>query len=104
MGLIGIPASVESVAACAAKGIDIRGHKSSALSDELIRESDLIFAMSGTHQAHIISMCPEAIGKCFLLAEDKEVSDPIGQSQAVYNDCAEVIDKAVRKIIGGLWT
>jgi protein-tyrosine-phosphatase len=38
-----------------------------------------------------------------LLAGNKEIPDPIGQPQEVFNDCAELIEEAVRERISKLW-
>lgn len=101
MGVVGLPASAESIAACAAKGIDISNHRSRALSKQLIDECDFIFVMGRIHRERVLAISPEAAKKCVLLAEDKDIPDPIGQSQEVYNDCAERIETAVKKRIGG---
>jgi protein-tyrosine phosphatase len=98
----GSPASAEAIAACAAKGIDIRAHKSRGLSEPLVKESDFIFAMCRMHHEQIVALDPKAASKCVLLAENEEVADPIGQSQEVYGSCAELIEKAVKKRIGEL--
>jgi protein-tyrosine-phosphatase len=37
-----------------------------------------------------------------LLAENSDIADPIGQPQDVYNSCADIIEEAVKKRIGGL--
>jgi len=100
--MAGFPASREAVAACAAKGIDIKRHKSRMLSEQLIKESDFIFAMCREHCERVAAISPEAGEKCLLLAENKEVADPIGQPQEVFNDCAEQIEKAVKKRINEL--
>ncbi|MHC4365797.1 MAG: L-threonylcarbamoyladenylate synthase [Planctomycetota bacterium] len=97
----GFPASTEAIAACAAKGIDIRSHRSRPLSRELIRESDFIFGMAQTHVERICALEPAAANRCVLLA-DSDVPDPIGQSQQVYNGCANLIEKAVNKRIAEL--
>lgn len=97
----GFPASTEAIAACAAKGIDIRSHKSRTLSRELIRECDFIFAMAQMHLERICALEPEAANRCVLLA-DSDVADPIGQPQQVYNCCANQIEKAVNKRIAEL--
>jgi L-threonylcarbamoyladenylate synthase len=97
----GSAASAEAIAACAARGIDIRGHKSRTLSEQLIRECDFIFAMSRGHCEHVTGLWGEAANRCVLLAED-DIPDPIGQAQAVYNDCAELIDKAVKRRVSEL--
>ena len=102
MDMSGCPASAEAIAACAAKGIDIKAHKSRTLSRQLIEESDFIFAMARMHHEHVSTLSPETANKCVLLAEGKDIADPIGQPQQVYNNCAELIEKAVKKRIGEL--
>jgi protein-tyrosine phosphatase len=99
LGIAGFPASGEAVEACAAKGIDISGHRSRALTIYLIAQSDLIFAMTRGHREAVLEMCPEAASKCSLLADGVDIPDPIGQSQVVYDNCAERIDKAIMKRI-----
>jgi len=98
----GSPASIEATATCAAKGIDIKAHKSRILSRKLVEESDFIFAMGRMHSERITALSPEAASKCALLAENEEIADPIGQPQAIYNNCAELIEGAVKKRIGEL--
>jgi L-threonylcarbamoyladenylate synthase len=98
----GMPASPEAVTACAAKGIDIKAHRSQTLSQLLIEESDFIFALGQMHRQHVAALSSNAAKKCLLLAANKDVPDPIGQSQQVYNDCANMIEKAVKERIGEL--
>ncbi len=102
LDMAGLPASPESIAACAAKGIDIKAHRSGILSEQLLEECDFIFAMSRIHHERITALSPEAVNKCVLLAEDRDIPDPIGQPQQVYNYCAELIEKAVKKRISEL--
>ncbi|MGA2171837.1 MAG: L-threonylcarbamoyladenylate synthase [Sedimentisphaerales bacterium] len=102
LGIVGFPASAEAVRACAAKGSDISGHRSRALSKHLIEESSLIFAVARVHRDTVVDISPEAADKCALLAENADIPDPIGQSQATYDDCAELIDRAVKERIGKL--
>jgi tRNA threonylcarbamoyl adenosine modification protein (Sua5/YciO/YrdC/YwlC family) len=102
MNMAGQPASAEAIAACAAKGIDIKAHKSETLTRQLVEESDFIFAMTRMHCEQVTVLCPEAADKCVLLAGNKEIPDPIGQPQEVFNDCAELIEEAVRERIGEL--
>jgi L-threonylcarbamoyladenylate synthase len=98
----GMLASPEAVKACAAKGIDIKAHRSQTLSQLLIEESDFIFALGQMHRQHVAALSSNAAKKCLLLAANKDVPDPIGQSQQVYNDCANMIEKAVKERIGEL--
>jgi protein-tyrosine-phosphatase len=97
MGTVGLPASAEAVVACAAKGIDIKAHSSTTLTQQLVDGCDYIFAMSKMHCERIVALNPEAANKCRLLAEAKDIADPIGQEQQVYNDCARLIEEAVKK-------
>ncbi len=102
MGLSGLPVSPESVAACAEKGLDIRSHKSTALTEELIGQMDIIYTMSRAHLETVKTVCPEAADKCKLLAEQGDIADPIGRPQGEYNRCADVIEKAVKKRVSEL--
>jgi protein-tyrosine phosphatase len=99
MDLANSPASAEARVACAAKGIDITAHRSTALSLELIEENDFIFAMGRTHCERIIALSPKAVNKCMLMAENMDIPDPIGQGQWVFDSCANLIENAVKKRI-----
>lgn len=99
MGIAGVPASAEAIALCAAKGINLKDHKSSALTQQLIEESDFIFVMSQMHHQRVVDLSPEAVEKCMLLAKGQDIPDPIGQSQQVYQSCAKTIEEAIRKRI-----
>ena len=96
----GFPASTEAIEACATKEVDIKTHKSRTLSKQLVEESDFIFAMSRMHRERIAAVSPGVVNRCVLLAENEDIPDPIGQPQQVYNNCAEQIEKAVKKRIG----
>ena len=102
MNMAGSPASAEAIAACEALGINITTHKSKVLTQQLIKESDYMFAMEQIHYNHITAMCPDSQSKCMLLAENQNISDPICQKQDVFNDCAALIEKAVKKRINEL--
>ncbi|HPS54886.1 MAG TPA: L-threonylcarbamoyladenylate synthase [Sedimentisphaerales bacterium] len=99
LSMAGVPVSSESVVACKKKGVDISQHRSQSLSEKLIEQSDLIFTMSGSHRDIILNICPDAGEKCFLLGGDKDVPDPIGKSQSVYNECADTIENYIKNII-----
>jgi L-threonylcarbamoyladenylate synthase len=98
----GYPASAEAITACAAKGIDISIHRSKKLSVQLLKESDYIFAMAHSHCEHVVNMWPDAQKRCIILAENEDIVDPIGQSQEFFNNCANLIEKAVKERISGL--
>lgn len=101
-GFAGSPVSANAIKACAARGVDISIHRSKGLSKQSIKGSDFIFAMEHLHLSSIIALDPEAEGKSCLLNEDEDIPDPVGQSQGVYDRCAGVIERAVRKRISEL--
>ena len=102
MNTSGFPASAGALAACASKGIDLSAHRNKGISKELIEESDYIFVMEPGHKEHIIALNHEAANKCFLLASDKGIADPIGQPQVFFNRCADMIENAVKERISEL--
>jgi len=99
----GFAATSEAVAACKARSVDIRSHHSSGLTSKLIGESDFIFAMCRSHREHVIALDSRAAGRCMLMAGGIDVSDPIGQSQQVYNECADLIERSVKERISEFW-
>ena len=102
IGSVGCPASAEAVIACAAKGVDIKAHRNKGLSRELIEASDIIFAMEQIHRDRVVLLDPKAANKCFLLAGNMGIPDPIGQPQQSYDKCAKLIERAVQKRISEL--
>jgi L-threonylcarbamoyladenylate synthase len=96
MNMAGVPASVESVTACALKGVDIGSHVSRPLTRSLIVASDYIYCMTRAHCEQVIHLSPEAQGNCRLLVVGGEVPDPIGQPQEYFNRCAALIEAAVK--------
>lgn len=91
----GFPASPEVVDLCSEMGIDASTHKSRCLTAEMVEKSDIIFTMTKNHRQMILSMYPQAAGKCFLLAGEKDIADPIGGGKQIYRACAKEIDKAL---------
>jgi len=102
IGASGWPASAEAVQQCQADGIDISLHVNSALTRQLVNESDLIYVMSNSHRNQILSLCPDSYEKCSLLDEKQEIPDPIGQSIEIYAGCFELINSAIKKRLSEL--
>jgi len=101
-GFAGSPVSANAIKACRSRGVDISVHRSKGLSQQSIQESDFVFVMERLHLNSIIALDREAEGKSCLLNEDEDIPDPVGQSQEVYDCCAGVIERAVRKRISEL--
>jgi L-threonylcarbamoyladenylate synthase len=102
MGMGGMPASEGATVACMDRGIDISGHWSQSLSASLIEESDFIFTMTRFHRDTLLAGFPEATERCTLLDTDADISDPVGQSVAVYRACAAQIENAIKNRLGEL--
>lgn len=102
MGLSNMPATPQAIIACAAKGADIRRHKSFGLTQQLVEQCDIIYVMTESHRKAVMAVSPGSQAKCFLLDDKRDIPDPIGQSQEIYDRCAELIEKAVKKRIGEL--
>jgi L-threonylcarbamoyladenylate synthase len=94
-GVDGAPPSSEVIDICKQKGIDASGHGSSFLTPEMVEDSDIIFAMTRSHAQGVLNMCPQAESKCYLLDGDKDIPDPIGGGVDVYNECAQIIERAL---------
>ena len=97
MAMNGLQASTLSVKFCESEGIDISGHRSRQLDEELVRESDHIFVMSKRQLEWIRARWPSAIAKCELLGGEEEIADPIGGSEEFYQKCGQRIKAALQK-------
>jgi L-threonylcarbamoyladenylate synthase len=96
MNMAGVPASAEAVTACALRGVDLTGHASQHLTRSLIDASDFVFCMSSSHCEQVVFLSPDAERKCSLLGRDREIPDPIGQPQEHFDNCAGIIEAAVK--------
>ncbi|MDH7598116.1 MAG: L-threonylcarbamoyladenylate synthase [Sedimentisphaerales bacterium] len=99
MDLAGMTASNGAKAACAARGVDISGHKSQALTESVIQASDLIFVMDQSHRRAVLDLEPTAADRCLLLDDKGPIPDPIGQSAEVFERCATQIEAAIERRI-----
>ena len=102
----GSPATQYAMEAVKTWHADISGHRSRPLSRELLEESDLILAMTPAHYRDIVTICPEAREKTFLLKkfpdpgdESDGVADPIGGSLDMYNQTFLEIGEELGRIL-----
>jgi glycine hydroxymethyltransferase len=100
----GQPPTAHSVTAMQKLGVDISGQRSRMLTTELVRQADYIFGMTHSHVDAIALLYPPAAEKTFLLREfddaldafEKDISDPIGGSYVVYENCRDRSNRASR--------
>jgi protein-tyrosine-phosphatase len=102
----GMPASPEAILVMSELGIDLAPHRSQPVTQELLREADLVVALASHHAEFLRARFPEAAGRVRMLklAGDparggQDVADPIGQSVFVYRSVRNEIDSALSDLI-----
>jgi tRNA threonylcarbamoyl adenosine modification protein (Sua5/YciO/YrdC/YwlC family) len=94
----GSPAADQAINVLGKQDLDLTCHSSQPLSYALANSADLILTLSNSHQQAIVNEWPEFADKTSLLASDgSSVSDPIGGSYEIYQQCAVQIDTHLDK-------
>jgi protein-tyrosine phosphatase len=90
----------EAVAVMADRGLDLTSHESQPVTERLLRQADVILAMTRSHREAIVLQWPEAAGRTRVLCQNGEdVADPIGGSKELYVRCAAQIDEQLEKYV-----
>lgn len=100
MTILGCPPSQQAVDAMNVISLDISSYRSSILSQELVKDSDVIFTLTNSHLDILLNNWEKADGKSFLLDKTGDIADPIGAGIEVYQACASQIEKSIIKRIG----
>lgn len=90
-------------------GLDLSNHRAQLLTRDLVKASDLILTMSGSHRARVAELGGE--DKVHLLGEyvgrdegKGEISDPFGSDltsyRATYDELQEMINGVVNRVAG----
>jgi len=101
----GFPASSYAIEALEELGIDLRGHRSAPLTEELVDSSEVILVMTRMHLNDIVARYPEARDKVFLMtsfgasSDRSDVTDPVGMSVEVYRKIRDTIDSELPDVI-----
>ena len=103
----GLPPSEHAVRALRELGIDISRQRSRRLSADLVRRAEYIFGMTHSHVDAIMLLYPQAAEKTFLLREfddtldsfENDISDPIGGSFEVYQNCRDQIEQGIASMM-----
>ncbi len=106
----GHPASNAAQQVMTEEGIDVSGHQSSYLTQEMINKADLILVMSTTHKNVILSRTPQAQAKVHLLTEfgrdekenrlvDPDIADPAGADIEVYRQVFAIIKESILRTV-----
>lgn len=101
----GEPASDHAIEALRELEVDLTNHKSQPLTAKLVKDAELIVAMTGSHQSHILGSFPEVGNRVFLINSfgtskvPADVSDPFGGSLSTYKRTRDEIDRALSDLI-----
>ncbi len=104
----------EAIEVMGRKGVDVSDYEAVRLSEELIRQADLILVMDWHHLDEVIRLVPEASDRVFLLKryarsdgeridiQDSIIPDPIGRPLSFYELCLSMIKTEIERIAKGL--
>ncbi len=87
-----------SIGLLKARNIDISTHRARQITEDLVREADLILVMEQGQKKKIESLYPFALGKVFLLGKwenNFEVPDPYTGFETDYENALNLIDKGL---------
>ncbi len=84
----------EAVVVMSERGVDLSLHESQPVTERLMRQADVILAMTRSHRDAISMQWPESADRTGVLCRDgSDVADPIGGSKELYSRCAAQIDE-----------
>ena len=93
-------ASDNAIKAMIPYGIDLTLHRTQPVTEDLLKQCDLILTMT---EAHKMVLEPMAKGKVYTLMEyagtDGDVPDPYGGDLDEYTECARVIYGALTDVV-----
>lgn len=95
----GAPMSGDAVRVLEEMGCRVRERRSRPLTQEMVRESDHVFAMTRSHLARVIEMAPEAAGRSRRLDPSRDIEDPVGAGVEAYRAAAKQIRKAIEGVV-----
>ena len=102
------PASDPAIEVCQEHGIDIRQHRSSVLSQNMVMSQDIILVMETRHALAVSDLCPSRGARVYLLgefsAEDpgQEIDDPIGMPIDFYRRSFETLRSCLDRFVAWL--
>jgi protein-tyrosine phosphatase len=92
----GSRAAAEAVKVLADAGIALTDHESQPVTEQLVRQADIIWTMTRSHRQALVSAWPESAARVSVLCRDgSDISDPIGGTEAQYQQCAEQIRQEI---------
>ena len=108
LGIYGNPATEFAIEAAGRLGADISAHQSQGVTQALVKRADIIFGLAAEHERNLQQQFPEVRDNVFLLrsfdrklepGESANIEDPIGRNYETYEECAQVIDNELARIL-----
>jgi protein-tyrosine phosphatase len=80
-----------------ARNIDISAHRARQVTEDIMRDADLVLVMENSQKKKLESLYPFALGKVFLLGkwDNFEIPDPYTGFASDYETALELIDKGL---------
>ena len=73
-------------------GIDLSGHTSQIVTEELLQKAGIVWTMTAAHRAAILAQFPKFADRVHMLSpKNQDVLDPFGGTAEAYNQCAQQI-------------
>jgi len=73
-------------------GIDLSGHTSQIVTEELLQKAGIVWTMTAAHRAAILAQFPKFADRVHMLSPtNQDVLDPFGGTAEAYNQCAQQI-------------
>ncbi|XZE53763.1 Sua5/YciO/YrdC/YwlC family protein [Planctomycetaceae bacterium SH139] len=89
----GDQASSQAVEVMGKRGLDLTGHASQPMTEQLLQLADVVLTMTRGHREAILMRYPEAADRVHTLRIDGgDIADPVGAPLEVYQQCADQID------------
>ena len=86
-------ASPQSIEVMGERKLDLTGHASQPLGEEIMNVADLVLTMTRSHRAAILAAWPDMHDRVFTLRHDGgDISDPIGMTVDAYRQCADQME------------
>jgi protein-tyrosine phosphatase len=93
----GCPPTSEAVHVMRERGLDLSRHEAQPLTEQLVKQADLILAMTQSHLQSIVERWPHAAERTkLILPEGSDVADPIGQTVGAYRNCAAQLAAGIK--------
>ncbi|MCC9599907.1 Sua5/YciO/YrdC/YwlC family protein [Stieleria sp. JC731] len=90
---VGSCASPQAIEVMGERTLDLTGHASQPLGDEIMNVADLVLTMTRAHRAAILAAWPEMHDRVFTLRRDGgDITDPIGMPVDSYRKCADQME------------